>query len=83
MNGGTERRDAIVARATCTIRWPMRDTAFEKRFGKDLDGPSIPTESLVEYCPVTAKDKSKIHQFGWASFNVRGGGLAGDLLIAD
>ena len=39
-------------------------TAFEKRLGKTIDGPSIPCGTLVEHIPVTAKDKSRVHQFG-------------------
>ena len=29
-----------------------------------LKGPIIPFGSLVEYHPITAKDQSRIHQFG-------------------
>ena len=36
-------------------------TPYERRFGK---GPIIPFGSLVEYHPITAKDQSRIHQFG-------------------
>ena len=38
-------------------------TAFEKRFGKTCDGPYFHFGSSVEYLPITAKDKSKTHQF--------------------
>ena len=37
---------------------------YERRFGKPLQGPIIPFGSLVEYHPITAKDQSRIHQFG-------------------
>ena len=37
---------------------------YERRFGKPCKGPIIPFGSLVEYHPITAKDKSRIHQFG-------------------
>ena len=37
----------------------MRDV-----FGQPFKGPSIPFGSLVEYHPITAKDQSRIHQFG-------------------
>ena len=37
-------------------------TAFEKRCGQKFDGPSIPFGTLVEYIPITAKDKSRVHQ---------------------
>ena len=39
-------------------------TAFEKRYGQKFDGPSIPFGTSVEYIPITAKDKSRVHQFG-------------------
>ena len=35
-----------------------------ERYGKTLNGPSILFGILVEYIPITAKDKSRIHQFG-------------------
>ena len=39
-------------------------TPYERRFGKPFEGPIIPFGSLVECHPVTAKDQSRIHQFG-------------------
>ena len=60
-------------------------TPYERRFGKPIKGPIIPFGSLVEYHPITAKDQSKIHQFGrksltwivpWIRF-VRGVNLEG------
>ena len=33
-------------------------------FGQPFEGPIIPFGSLVEYHPITAKDQSRIHQFG-------------------
>ena len=39
-------------------------TSYERRFGQPFNGPIIPFGSLVEYHPVTAKDQSRIHQFG-------------------
>ena len=38
--------------------------SFERRFGQPVSGPIIPFGSLVEYHPITAKDQSRIHQFG-------------------
>ena len=37
---------------------------YERRFGEPFKGPIIPFGSLVEYHPITAKDQSRIHQFG-------------------
>ena len=39
-------------------------TPYERRFGQPFRGPIIPFGSLVEYHPITAKDQSRIHQFG-------------------
>ena len=39
-------------------------TPYERRFGEPFKGPIIPFGSLVEYYPFTAKDQSRIHQFG-------------------
>ena len=64
---------------------------YERRSGQPFKGPIIPFGSVVEYHPITAKDQSRIHQFGK---KVLGGlflGYAlyveriwkGDVLIAD
>ena len=39
-------------------------TPYERRFGEPKKGPIIPFGSLVEYYPISAKDQSRIHQFG-------------------
>ena len=39
-------------------------TPSKRRFGEPFKGPIIPFGSLVEYYPVSAKDQSRIHQFG-------------------
>ena len=39
-------------------------TPYERRFGQPFKGPIIPFSSLVEYHLITAKDQSRIHQFG-------------------
>ena len=39
-------------------------TPYERRFGQPFKGPTIPFGSLVEYYPITAKDQSRILQFG-------------------
>ena len=40
-------------------RRPMKDV-----LGNHIKGPINPFGSLVEYYPITAKDQSRIHQFG-------------------
>ena len=59
--------------------------------GNHLEGPIIPFGSLVEYHPITAKDQSRIHQFGkkilpglFLGYALYAGGIwKGDVLIAD
>ena len=66
-------------------------TPYERRFGQPFIGPIIPFGSLVEYHPVTAKDQSRIHQFGkkvlpglFLGYALYAGGIwKGDVLIAD
>ena len=64
----------------------MRDV-----LGNHCKGPIIPFGSLVEYYPITAKDQSRIHQFGKKVLPVLFLGYAlyaeriwkGDILVAD
>ena len=59
--------------------------------GNHFQGPMIPFGSLVEYHPVTAKDQSRIHQFGkkvlpglFLGYALYAGGIwKGDVLVAD
>ena len=67
-------------------RRPMKDV-----LGNHFKGPIIPFGSLVEYHPITAKDQSRIHQFGkkvlpglFLGYALYAGGIwKGDVLIAD
>ena len=64
---------------------------YERRFGPPFKGPNIPFGSLVEYHPITAKDQSRIHQFGkkvlpglFLGYALYAGRiLKGDVLVAD
>ena len=66
-------------------------TPYERRFGQPFKGPIIPFGSLVEYYPISAKDQSRIHQFGkkvlpglFLRYALYAGGIwKGDVLIAD
>ena len=66
-------------------------TPYERRFGKPFKGPIIPFGSLVEYYPISAKDQSRIHQFGkkvlpglFLGYALCAEGLwKGDILVAD
>ena len=39
-------------------------TQNERRSGEPSEGPVIPFGSMVEYHPLSAKDQSRLHQFG-------------------
>ena len=39
-------------------------TPHERRFGEPFEGQIIPFGSLVEPYPISAKDQSRIHEFG-------------------
>ena len=66
-------------------------TPYERRFGKPFKGPIIPFGSLVEYHPISAKDQSRIHQFGkkvspglFLAYALYAGEIwKGDILVAD
>ena len=66
-------------------------TPYERRFGQPFKGPIIPFGSFVEYHPITAKDHSRIHQFGkkvlpglFLGYALYVGRIwKGDVLIAD
>ena len=68
-----------------------RKTPYERRFGKPFKGPIIPFGSLVEYYPCTAKDQSRIHQFGkkvlpglFLGYALYAGGIwEGHMMVAD
>ena len=66
-------------------------TPYERRFGKPFKGPIIPFGSLIEYYPISAKDQSRIHQFGkkvlpglFLGYALYAEGIwKGDILVAD
>ena len=69
-----------------------RKTPYERRFGMPFDGPVIPFGAMVEYRPISAKDPSRLHQFGPKSLAryisrlciVHAGGIwKGDIMVAD
>ena len=39
-------------------------TPYERRLGKPFNGPVIPFGAMVEYHSISAKDLSRLHQFG-------------------
>ena len=60
-------------------------------FGQPFKGPIFPFGSLVEYYLISAKEQSRIHQFGkkvlpglFLGYVVYSGGIwKGDILVAD
>ena len=60
-------------------------------FWRTILGPFFPFGSLVEYYPISAKDQSRVHQFGKKALRVlffgyalyAGGIWKGDTLVAD
>ena len=42
----------------------VRKTPYERRFGMPFNGPLVPFGAMVEYHPNSARDQSRLHQFG-------------------
>ena len=88
--GGQIPWNATLICETLKISFLM-EKPYERRFGKPFKGPSIPFGSLVEYYPITAKDQSRIHQFGkkvlpglFLGYALYAGGIwKGGVLVAD
>ena len=66
-------------------------TPYERRFGTPFNGPVQPFGAVVEYHPISAKDTSRLHQFGpkvvpgiLLGYVLYAGGIwKGDIMIAD
>ena len=66
-------------------------TTSERRFGKPSKGPIIPFGSMVVYHPISAKDPSRLHQFGtnvlpgiFLGYALYAGGIwKGDIMVTD
>ena len=66
-------------------------TPYERRFGMPFNGPVIPFGAMVECHPISAKDRSRLHQLlakvlpgiflGYALFSGRI--WKGDIMVAD
>ena len=48
----------------CYLLWSDGKTLHERRFGEPFYGLTIPFGSMVEYHSFSAKDVSRLHQFG-------------------
>ena len=66
-------------------------TPYERRFGEFFKGPIIPFGAMVEYFPISARDRPRIQQFGekvlpgiFLGYALISGGIwEGNILIAD
>ena len=66
-------------------------TPYERRFGMPLSGPVIPFGAMVECHPISAKDQSRLHQFGakvlpriFNGYGLYAEGIwKGDIMVAD
>ena len=66
-------------------------TRYERRFGESFKGPIIRFGAMVEYCPISVQDQSRLHQYGkkvlpgiFLGYELIAGGIwKGDILIAD
>ena len=63
-NGGRILWNATAICETFKISSLMRRHPYERRFGVAFHGPVIPFGAMVEYHPFSAKDLSRLHQFG-------------------
>ena len=66
-------------------------TPYERRFAEPFKGPIIPFGAMVECHPISAKDQSRLYQFGkkvlpgvFRGYALIAGGIwKGDILVAD
>ena len=62
--GGQIRWNAYTHLRNVTDLLSDGKTPYERRFGQPFKGPIVPFGSVVEYYTISAKDQSRIHQFG-------------------
>ena len=90
-NGGQIPWNAAPICETFQISCLMGKTPYERRFGQPFKQPIFPFSSLVENYPISAKDQSRIHQFGkkvvpglFLGYALYAGGIwKGDIMVAD
>ena len=66
-------------------------TPYERRFGMPFNGPVIPFGATIEYLPISAKDISRLHQFGpkvlpgfFLGYAIYAGGIwKGNIMVED
>ena len=80
----------LSAKRSRSLVW-WEDLPYEGRFGEPCKGPIIPFGSVVGYYPMSAKDQSRIHQFGkkvspgfFLGYDLYAEGIwKGDTMVAD
>ena len=90
-NGGQIPWNALPICETFKISCLMGRLHTKGVLEKQFKGPTIPFGSLVEYYPISAKDQSRIHQFGkkvspglFLGYALYAGWIwKGDILVAD
>ena len=63
-NGGLILWNTIALFRMSRTSWQVGKKPYERRFGEPFEGPVIPFGAMVEYHPVSEKDKSRLHQYG-------------------
>ena len=90
-NGGRIPLSFIAICETFKISWLMGKHNIERRFGMPFNGPVIPFGATVEYHPISAKEQSRLHQFGakvlpglFLGYALYAGRIwKGDIMVAD
>ena len=62
--GGLILWNATAICAMLKTSWQTGKPPCERRFGEPFDGPVIPFGAMVEYHPISSRDKPRLHQFG-------------------
>ena len=63
-NGGLILWNAVAICEMFKTSLAYGKTLCERRFGEPFEGPVVPFGSMLENRPVSAKDQSRLHQFG-------------------
>ena len=63
-SGGLIRSNSIAICEMFKTSWQHGKTHYEWRFGEPFKGPIVPFGAVVEYYPISARDQSRLHQFG-------------------
>ena len=62
--GGHTLWNALAICEMSKTSWQKGKLLMNRRFGEPDKGPTIPLGAMVEYHPISARDQSRLHQFG-------------------